>query len=146
MLIFSTKGRITADNDKTNLLHRFDVPENIKSLTISYSYSPKIFENREKAAAMIRSCFEKYDERLTGRPADYLPVNNLITLSVDENGKYRGSAHRQANGQRHIISEDYASPGFFKGEIQPGEWDIMLNAHCVCCDVDYTITVEGEEK
>lgn len=144
MLIFSTKGKITTDNDKTNLIHRFDVPENITSLKIKYSYSPKTVENREKAVSLVRSCFEKYDETIVGKPADYLPIKNLITLSVDENGKYRGAAHRQANEQTHIISKSFASPGFTKGKIGSGEWDIMLNVHFIGCDVDYTITVEGE--
>lgn len=146
MLIYSTKGKITAANDKTNLIHRFDVPEHIDKLIIRYSYSPKTFENREKAVSIVRDCFDKYDETLIGKPADYLPVKNLITLSVDENGKYRGAAHRQANKQEHILSADYASPGFVKGKPESGEWDIMLNIHCVCCDVDYTITVEGETE
>lgn len=146
MLIFSTKGKITTANDKTNLMHRFDVPDNIDKLIIRYSYSPKTLENREKAVSIIRDCFDKYDETLTGKPADYLPIKNLVTLSVDENGKYRGAAHRQADEQEHIFSEAYSSPGFMKGKPQAGEWDIMLNVHCVCCDVDYAITVEGEAE
>lgn len=146
MLIFSTKGKVTTANDKKNLIHRFDVPENIKSLTIKYSYSPKTIENREKAVSLVRGCFEKYDERLIGKPADYLPVKNLITLSLDENGRYRGAAHRQSNDQTHIISENFASPGFIKGKINSGEWDIMLNVHFIGCDVDYNITVEGEAE
>lgn len=146
MLIFSTKGKVTTANDKKNLIHRFDVPENIKSLTIKYSYSPKTIENREKAVSLVRGCFEKYDERLIGKPADYLPVKNLITLSLDENGRYRGAAHRQSNDQTHIISENFASPGFIKGKINSGEWDIMLNVHFIGCDVDYNITVEGKAE
>ena len=144
MQIFTAKGKITTDNDKTNLIHRFDVPENIKSLKIKYSYSPKTVENREKAVALVRSCFEKYDETIVGKPADYLPIKNLITLSVDENGRYRGAAHRQDDVQTHIISDDFASPGFTKGPISSGEWDIMLNVHFIGCDVEYTINVEGE--
>ncbi len=144
MLIFSTKGKITVANDKSNLIHRFDVPENINKLIIKYTYSPKTFENREKAVELIRNCFDKYDEILVGKPSEHLPVKNLITLSIDENGNYRGAAHRQDNEQEHIISADFASPGFIKGTPQAGDWDIILNAHCVCCDVDYCITVEGE--
>ncbi|MCM1286298.1 MAG: hypothetical protein NC213_08710 [Acetobacter sp.] len=146
MLIFSTKGRITTANDKTNLIHRFDVPENMKSLKIKYSYSPKILENREKAVEIIKSTYEKYDEILRGRPAEYLPVKNLITLSVDCNGRYIGAAHRQDNEQEHVISSEFSSCGFIKTEVEAGEWDIMLNVHSVSCNVDYVIEVEGEEK
>lgn len=146
MTIFQAKGKITVANDKTNLIHRFDVPEGIKALKITYSYSPKTLDDREKAVAVISKCFEKYDERIITRPADYLPVKNLITLSADCNGEYRGAAHRQDNEQVHIISEDKASPGFIKGRVDALEWDIMLNVHSISCDVDYQILVEGEEK
>lgn len=144
MVIFTADGKITPANDKTNIKHEFSVPDNIKLIKIKFFYTPKTLENREKAAAAIRSCFYKYDEKLTGRPSDYLPVKNLVTISVDENKCYRGAAHRQANDQEHIIGENYASPGFIKGKIQPGEWDIELNIHCACCDINYTITIEGE--
>lgn len=146
MILFKAKGRVTVDNDKTNLVHRFDVPENIELLKIKYQYTPKILEDREKAVYAVRDCFDKYDEVLIGRPADYLPVKNLITISVDGCGKYRGAAHRQANEQEHIISADFASPGFIKGEIQSGEWDIVLNVHSISCNVDYLIEIEGEAK
>lgn len=144
MRIFSTKGRITTANDKTNLIHRFDVPEHISTLKIKYHYSPKTLENREKAVKIIHSCFDKYDEKIIGRPADYLPVKNLVTLSLDGCGIYRGAAHRQDDTQEHIICADFASPGFMKGKIDAGEWDIMLNVHSVSCDVDYEIEIEGE--
>ena len=144
MLIFSTKGKITVDNDKTNLIHRFDVPSGVKVMTVKYSYSPKTLENREKAVSIVKDCFEKYDETLIGKPAEYLPVKNLVTISIDENGNYRGAAHRQANEQTHILSEEKASPGFIKGKINEGEWDIVLNVHSVSCDVDYNISVEVE--
>lgn len=57
-----------------------------------------------------------------------------------------GAAHRQSNKQEHIISPAFSSAGFFKTDIAKGEWKITLNVHSVSCDVDYKITVEGEEK
>lgn len=146
MLIFSTKGKITTANDKTNLMHKFDVPANIKSLKIKYHYSPKTLEDREKAVISVRNCFDKYNENLIGRPADYLPIKNLVTLSLDGCGIYRGAAHRQDDTQEHIISKDYASLGFMSGAITEGEWVIVLNVHSVSCDVDYTIEIEGEAE
>lgn len=146
MKLFEAKGRITPSNDKTNLIHRFDVPDGIGKLIINYSYSPKTLEDREKAITLIRDSFKQYGEPILGRPADYLPVKNLITLSVDCNGRYIGAAHRQANEQQHVISESFASPGFTKSGIEAGEWDIMLNVHYVGCDVEYSIIVEGEDE
>lgn len=146
MILFQRKNKLTVKDDKTNIVHKFNVPENIKAIKIKYSYSPKNVDDRELAVNIIKDCFKKYDENMVGRPSDYLPVKNLITLSVDGNGKYIGAAHRQSNEQEITISRDFPSPGFEKCEIEPGEWDIMLNVHSISCDVDYTIEAEGEEK
>lgn len=145
MILLNAKGKITLHNNKTNLIHRFDVPNGLKALKISFEYSPKTLENREKAIEEVKSCLEKYDEVFDGKPADYLPIKNLVTLSLDANGRYIGAAHRQSNKQEHIISADKSSVGFIKTEIEQGEWDIMLNVHSVSCDIDYKIIVEGEE-
>ena len=79
-------------------------------------------------------------------PIDYLPVKNLITLSLDENGKYRGAAHRQDDVQHHEISADFASNGFFKGKIEEGVWRIALNVHCCACKVSYNLKITGEAE
>lgn len=148
MLIFGTKGKITVDKNKTNIAHYFDVPENIGTLTVNFRYFPKTIEDEKAALYEIKNCLEKYgancentDEK---RLKEFLPVKNLVTISIDENGKYRGAAHRQNNEQRHILSSDFASPGFVKGKIESGKWDIVLNVHSVSCTVDYEITVSGE--
>ena len=68
----------------------------------------------------------------------FMPLLNLVTLSLDDSRSYRGAAHRQAAFQEHIISEKSASPGFIKGKIEKGQWQIVLNVHalvtekCVC--------------
>ena len=81
-----------------------------------------------------------------GNIENYLPIKNLVTVSLDSSREYLGAAHRQSNKQEHIISPAFSSAGFFKTDIAKGEWKITLNVHSVSCDVDYKITVEGEEK
>ena len=61
MILLNAKGKITLHNNKTNLIHRFDVPNGLKALKISFEYSPKTLENREKAIEEVKSCLEKYD-------------------------------------------------------------------------------------
>lgn len=146
MVLLQKKSKITVKDDKTNIIHKFMVPENIKALKIKYSYSPKNFEDREKAVEVIKDCFKKYDECIVGRPSDYLPVKNLVTLSVDGNGKYIGACHRQSNEQEITISSDFSTPGFIKCPVDSGEWDVVVNVHSISCDVDYTVEVEGVEE
>lgn len=146
MILFQKKNKLTVKDDKTNIVHKFDVPENIKAIKIKYSYSPKNLDDRESAVNIIKDCFKKYDENMVGRPSDYLPVKNLVTISVDGNGKYIGAAHRQSNQQEITISSDFSTPGFEKYGIDAGEWDVVINVHSISCDVEYIVEVEGVEE
>lgn len=145
--LFEKQGVVTPEDDKTNIYFEFAVPQGIDKIIIDYSYSPKTVENRADAVKLISAGLEKYlgaDNR--ENPLDYLPVKNLITLSLDENGKYRGAAHRQDDVQHHEISADFASNGFFKGKIEEGVWRIVLNVHCCACKVSYNLKITGEAE
>lgn len=146
MIIFEKTGKVTPDLDKTNIPLEFTVPEGVEKLIIDYEYSPKIFDDEEKAEKLLEESIEKYlGDEYEAKPQDFMPVKNLITLSLDDNGVYRGAAHRQADKQHHEISRDFASVGFIKGEIHGGKWQVVLNVHCCACDVDYKIKVSGED-
>lgn len=146
MTIFEASGTLGRENSKTNTVLEFDVPTGIKVLKISYSYSPKSPKDKDTCIREITECFEKYEGAAPHNPEDYLPVKNLLTLSLDCCGEYRGAAHRQADRQEHIISQDYASYGFIKGKIKAGKWDAVLNAHNISCDITYRLKVEGDEE
>ena len=147
MLIFEKKGKVFPEQDKTNIPLSFTVPNGIEKLVIDYEYSPKILDDEEKATEMLEKSIEKYlGTEYKAEPKDFMPVKNLITLSLDENGNYRGAAHRQTDQQQHEISRDFASAGFEKGEITSGIWTLVLNVHCCTCEVDYNVRITGEEK
>lgn len=135
MKILSEKEIVlTAENEKTNILIPFSVEEESERLIITYSYSPKELGDSESAKALIeenllrdthggRNFYPDYKE--------YLPLKNLVTLSLNSPEKYMGAAHRQDREQRHIISEDFSSVGFLKGKIIKGQWTLYLNVHAV---------------
>lgn len=146
MVIFEKAGRVLPEQDKTNIPLEFTVPEGIEKLIIDYEYAPKILEDKKKAEKLLAESIEKYlGDEYRAEPQDFMPVKNLITLSLDDNGEYRGAAHRQADKQHHEISKEFASEGFIKGEIHSGKWQVVLNVHCCACDVNYQIKVAGEE-
>ena len=147
MLIFEKNGKVIPEQDKTNIPLQFTVPNGIEKLIIDYDYSPKTLEDEEKANEMLQKSIEKYlGDEYKADPKEFMPVKNLITLSLDENGNYRGAAHRQADKQHHEVSRDFASVGFEKGEITSGEWTLVLNVHCCACEVSYNVRITGEEK
>lgn len=89
-------------------------------MKIEFSYSPKNLDDEEKAHKYIDDGFEKYAPepyRKGYKPwYEYLPVKNLLTVSLDSPDGYIGCAHRQDSRQTHIISETESSRGFNKNE------------------------------
>ncbi len=141
MILFEKAGIITPKQDKTNLFFDFDVPDGIERLIIDYSYSPKTVDDEHTAIKLIKEKMKQYGA--DGKAEDYLPIKNLITLSLNDEKSYRGAAHRQADTQHHEISKGFADSGFIKGEIGSGKWKIALNVHCCACDVNYEIKITG---
>lgn len=137
---------LTPENEKTNLPLKFTVPEGAEKLRISYSYHPKHLGDGERAKALIEEnlCKDTHGDReLYPDYTHYLPLNNLVTLSLDDPDSYRGAAHRQDSEQLHEITGEKASVGFIKGEIKKGEWTLTLNVHALVTEKCYcTVKVE----
>ncbi len=145
MVVFETNGQITSKDDKSNIVIPFTVNNNFNSLTIDFSYSPKNLEDKEKLTDIIKNALEKYSNGYyCGHPEQYIKYStNLVTLSLDENGKFRGAAHRSSNKQHIVIGED-STKGFLDRKIESGNWDIVLSVHLALCNIDYKIVVNGE--
>ena len=121
-------------DEKTNICVPFSLKKNYSTLEIISSYEPKGCEDRERAKEMILRGLEKYSFKEDPYRSweSYLPrVVSLITFSVDHKGQYLGCCHRQDNEQRHIISGDFSSPGFFRRAPEAGDWRVMLNVHAL---------------
>ena len=145
MKVLSVKGTVDEKNSKSNICHSFTVSENAKRLVVKYSYSPKEVDNREKALELIAKGLEKYQYQ-SGNPESFLPINNLLTLSFDENGKYRGACHRHPNEQIIVLSGENSTPGIINKPLESGEWNAVLNVHFAGCEVEYSIEIEEENN
>jgi hypothetical protein len=83
------------------------VPAGTRTLSIRMSYAPHIVEE----------------------------ISNLLTLTVLDPAGFRGAAHRHAEVTEIVIQDTAASPGFFPGPIQPGEWTVLVDTHMIMPDV-----------
>ena len=136
--------RVSPKEEKTNIFIPFSVPESIEKIEIDYSYSPKDLEDEKRSRVLIKENLirDGWDEiAQKGDYKEFMPLKNLITLSVDSPEGYVGAAHRQAPQQHHEISEKFASVGFDKLKITAGEWTLALNLHAVvtdevCCEIE----------
>ncbi len=147
MLLLEKEFTVYPKNEKTNMSFPFSVGEGVKSLKFTFSYSPKVLTDNERAKILIENNIKKDAGEYTGEyPSweEFLPLKNLITLSVDDPFTYRGCAHRQAEYMEHIIRESFASPGFNKGKIQKGQWKAVLNLHGVVTEkIDCHLKIEA---
>ena len=145
MKILSFKGKINEEDSKTNISHKFIVSEGAEKLVIRFSYFPKDVENTPLAMKHIEEGLKRYKER-SNNPSEFLPISNLLTLSFDENGKYRGACHRHPNEQTIIISEKNSTPGIINKPLESGEWAAVLNVHFAGCEIEYSIEIEEEKQ
>ncbi|MBQ7202782.1 MAG: hypothetical protein IJS03_02055 [Eubacterium sp.] len=142
MLIFEKKGIITNADDKTNLSFTFKVPEGVNELKVKYSYSPKTVEREAEAHHQIEEAMRKYGMQNFDTDG-LMPVKNLITLSFDENGEYRGACHRQPHNQLITIGEN-STPGIINKPVDSGIWHVVLNVHYAGCNIHYSLEIEGK--
>ncbi len=147
MTLLEKEFQIFPKDEKTNITFPFIVDKNTKALKISFGYEPKRLEDNERAKTLIENNIKKdAGEYADNYPSwqEFLPLRNLITVSVDDTDGYRGCAHRQEKYMEHIITEDFASLGFYKGEIKQGQWKVVLNIHGVVTEkIDCKLMVEA---
>lgn len=136
--VLNESAVLTPWDSKRNISWYFELEDDAEFLEITYSYSPKKLEDKEKTEEKILECLLKdapdtYEEYLPQKES-FAPLVNLITISLDSPYGYVGAAHRHANVQNHRISSDFASVGFVKTKIKKGKWRLMLNIHAVVTD------------
>ena len=148
IILKETVTNLTPDDEKSTRYIPFTVPEGVKKLIITYSYAPKILDDEKKSLELIkenliRDAGEDWTEFTDY--SEFMPLKNLVTLSLFSPEGFRGAAHRQADSQYHEISESSADYGFIRGSITEGEWKLCLNVHALVTEYcRCNIKIEGE--
>lgn len=142
MNLLQVNGVITPSESRTNISHGFEVPSDIHHLIVNYEYNPKTVEDELLAGKAIVDGLKEYDVTVANA-SSFLPVKNLVTLSFNENGRYRGACHRQPNKQTIIIGIKNSTFGIANGAVNKGFWEAVLNVHYAGCEINYTIDIEG---
>lgn len=149
MVVAESNIRIFAEQEKTNICVPFVLKSGGESLKITFSYSPKILNDNQKAISLIKDCLSRDAGEFADEYCDYsefLPLKNLITISLDSPNGYVGAAHRHSPSQTVLISETESSNGFIPCKIAAGEWSVVINVHAVVTDYcDFNLKVEVEE-
>lgn len=133
------EGELSPSCSKTHISYCFNIKKEISKLDISFSYEPKILEDLKKSKKLIIEGiynFVECDQQKTiSQWESFLPVQNLLTISVDDSEKFRGCVHRQSSEQHLFITSKSASPGLILGDISLGIWRVTISVHAVVTDI-----------
>lgn len=152
MNLLDIRGRVTLEDSCTHIRIPFELEQPCGRLNLRLEYGPKVLEDREKALALLEQSFDLYilpemKEQAAAQADKYLPLKNLITLSLDDPYGYRGACHRHDPVQHLYVTEQDASPGLTAGPLKPGSWRVTLSLHCIVTDIcDYRLQIWSEEE
>ncbi|QGQ94737.1 hypothetical protein EHS13_07500 [Paenibacillus psychroresistens] len=150
-MLIDVKGQVTPVNSRSHITYSFDLRQPIGKLNIRFSYHPKRLEDPERSKEMILASIEKYSglensDLEQAKWESFLPLTNLITLSVDDPQGHRGAGHRHDPEQLIRLSEHQASPGFVSGPIIEGIWKVTLSLHGIVSELcSYELQIWQEE-
>lgn len=119
---------------QTDVPFAFCCTQDITEIRILFSFSPGMETAEEICRPQVEKALARYYDCYprTLQPMDenrFLPVKNLVTLSVDCQGVYLGNAHRWDTQQEHIFNRAWASRGFHPPAQMAGDWTGMLHLH-----------------
>ncbi len=150
-IVLETAGRLFPPDSATNIAFPFELSAPAQALRIEYSYEPKALADDTLAEQLLEAgmehCVEPQD-RAQFPIHSFLPLVNLVTLSVDAPDGYRGCAHRHDPVQTHVLRAEDSSPGFDDAPILAGRWQVVINVHAVVtspCTYHLKVTAEGGE-
>lgn len=137
-------------DSQTDVSFYFDVAEGVEKIRIRFGYFPGTETDPlicippiEQSMNRYYGCFPRALQPM--EKEHFLPIKNLVTLSLDKDGVYLGNAHRWATRQEHVISCGQASLGFLPPEKMEGKWHGMLHLHEILSErVTGHLIVEGE--
>lgn len=149
---YTAEGTVTPSCSKSHITYVVNIDDKITKLNIDFSYEPKCLDDMEISKHLIQGCLNTYCTDVNRDNQEdwkaYLPLKNLLTLSIDGPDGFRGAAHRLANHQQISISKESATYGFIKGDMLPGRWVITISVHAVVTEhCTYKLHVwEGESR
>lgn len=150
-LLLDTEGLVRPVGSESHIAFSFHLDRRGGKLCIDFAYEPKNLEDREQSRELIAAGVEKYTEPaqrelVMDRWESFLPLKNLITVSVDDPRNHRGAGHRHDSEQLLVIGEEEASPGFVRGELAEGLWRVTLSLHAIVTEsCRYRLRIHHEE-
>jgi hypothetical protein len=127
-------GTVTPSCSKSHITYTLHLQKECRELHVEFAYEPKKLEDERKAEELIKEGLDLFileEHRTSHNWRDYHPLQNLMTLSLDDENGFRGASHRHDSTQHITITTKEASPGIIPGDFPRGQLKIMINLHCI---------------
>lgn len=145
-ILFETEGVLTRQAMKTHCCFSFSVDQQLDSLHLEFSYSPKKVSNDE-VQEVRKEYIELLDESVKESYAaiiEQCDLNNLISIMLEDPNGFRGNFHKHYLEQSIMVSQNEASDGFLPGDIHKGQWKVTLSNHAILSkELKYKLKVWG---
>ena len=146
-LLFEKSFNFDRQDYKTHVMIPFFIKKDYQKLCVDFEYSPKTVEDKDLSLQIIDETLHRYLQEAQAAkedPRKFLPVTNLLTLSLDCGDDYIGAAHRPSPSQRIEISAKGSSPGFIPYSAMAGSWSATISIHAISVPVTCSIRIIGE--
>lgn len=120
---------LSQSNHHIHLKIPFELSKSYSYLKVHFRYEQQKGrgEGAEKYFAALMPEFFVQEEQEIVTIKDFLPVCNLLTLSIRYEGNYLGFYHQIGDEEEIILSQTASSLGFRPSAIVAGEWEIQVN-------------------
>ncbi|QDP41761.1 CehA/McbA family metallohydrolase [Radiobacillus deserti] len=146
--LLETRAELTKASMQSHTTYMFYVPEDVEHIMIDFSFDPPHLQDESKALEIVRETLRYYEledeTRIDEQALNYLPVKNLLTISIDDPDGFRGARHAHLPKQNVRIGETESSPGMLNRRNPSGLWSITISAHAIVSDIcTYTLIVRA---
>ncbi|WP_046214548.1 hypothetical protein [Paenibacillus wulumuqiensis] len=148
--LYYAAGSVDSSAAQSHITYAFQLDQPVDTLRIEFRYDPKKLDDMETSKKLIEEAMRRYgyESQQEKDWEKYAPLQNLLTLSIDDPRIHRGQAHRQDPQQTHYLSAASASPGFWPGVNEAGLWKITISLHAVVtehCNYELEVWDGGQE-
>jgi len=135
-ILLNAEGIVTPAASKSHITYTVHLQRDCRELHVEFAYEPKKLEDEAQSKALIEEGLRQYIEAehlqaYAENWRSYLPLQNLLTLSLDDETGFRGAGHRHDPVQHLVVDADKASPGLIPGVFPRGQLRITISLHCV---------------
>lgn len=147
--LFKSKCTLFASSDQSHIQFQFYVPKLLDHLIVQLHYDPPhLKEEQDDLMLNGRSAFYDFNIHTNSKAKEKIfPLNNLITLSIDDPVGFRGSCHRHQPNLEVRMTNHTASLGIISRPLEAGMWAFTVSCHAIVTEqINVTFTVLGESE